>query len=38
MGKGAFGKVKLCRDTRDNKQYAIKIMNKALLKKKRQVD
>uniref|UniRef100_A0A7S0MSI2 non-specific serine/threonine protein kinase n=1 Tax=Cryptomonas curvata TaxID=233186 RepID=A0A7S0MSI2_9CRYP len=36
LGKGAFGKVKLCRDTRDDKKYAIKIMNKALLKKKRQ--
>jgi len=36
LGKGAFGKVKLCKDTRDGKLYALKIMDKNVLKKKRQ--
>eukprot|EP00281_Chroomonas_sp_CCMP1168_P034563 CAMPEP_0206255336 /NCGR_PEP_ID=MMETSP0047_2-20121206/24190_1 /ASSEMBLY_ACC=CAM_ASM_000192 /TAXON_ID=195065 /ORGANISM="Chroomonas mesostigmatica_cf, Strain CCMP1168" /LENGTH=438 /DNA_ID=CAMNT_0053681723 /DNA_START=118 /DNA_END=1434 /DNA_ORIENTATION=+ len=36
LGKGAFGKVKLCKDTRDGKLYALKIMDKTVLKKKRQ--
>jgi len=38
LGKGAFGKVKLCRDTSDpdERLYAIKIMDKNVLKKKRQ--
>ncbi len=37
LGKGAFGKVKLCKDSRDGKLYAFKIMDKNVLKKKRQV-
>mmetsp|Transcript_14698 Transcript_14698/g.30423 ORF Transcript_14698/g.30423 Transcript_14698/m.30423 type:complete len:404 (+) Transcript_14698:11-1222(+) len=36
LGKGAFGKVKLCKDTNDGQLYAIKIMDKMMLKKKRQ--
>ena len=38
MQKKAFGKVKLCRDTRleENNLFAIKIMDKMVLKKKRQ--
>ena len=38
MAKKAFGKVKLCRDTRleENNLFAIKIMDKMVLKKKRQ--
>jgi len=36
LGKGAFGKVKLCKDINDGKMYAIKIMDKMMLKKKRQ--
>eukprot|EP00287_Rhodomonas_sp_CCMP768_P019270 CAMPEP_0202818798 /NCGR_PEP_ID=MMETSP1389-20130828/8611_1 /ASSEMBLY_ACC=CAM_ASM_000865 /TAXON_ID=302021 /ORGANISM="Rhodomonas sp., Strain CCMP768" /LENGTH=386 /DNA_ID=CAMNT_0049491223 /DNA_START=104 /DNA_END=1264 /DNA_ORIENTATION=+ len=36
LGKGAFGKVKLCKDTHDGQLYAIKIMDKTVLKKKRQ--
>ena len=37
LGKGAFGKVKLVQDTKDGKFYALKIMDKMVLKKKRQV-
>jgi serine/threonine protein kinase len=36
LGKGAFGKVKLVQDTKDGKFYALKIMDKMVLKKKRQ--
>lgn len=36
LGKGAFGKVKLCKDSHDGHLYAIKIMDKTVLKKKRQ--
>ena len=38
MQKKAFGKVKLCRDTRleENNLFALKIMDKTVLKKKRQ--
>ena len=36
LGKGAFGKVKLVKDTKDGNLYALKIMDKMVLKKKRQ--
>ena len=32
LGEGSFGKVKLCIDTQSNITYAVKIMNKKLLK------
>jgi len=32
LGEGSFGKVKLCIDTKSNTTYAVKIMNKKLLK------
>ena len=35
LGKGSFAKVKLARDVNTNQYYAIKVMNKSLLKKKR---
>lgn len=34
LGEGSFGKVKLCIDTKTNQAYAVKIMNKKLLKSK----
>ena len=34
LGEGSFGKVKLCVDTQSNNTYAVKIMNKKLLKSK----
>jgi len=34
LGKGSFAVVKLCKDTKTNQQYAIKIMSKKELKKK----
>jgi serine/threonine protein kinase len=37
LGKGSFGKVKLCRDTKDSQLYAIKILDKMVLRRKRQV-
>jgi len=36
LGKGAFGKVKLCKDIDTDETFAIKIMDKTVLKKKRQ--
>lgn len=35
LGEGAFGKVKLCQSITDGQYYAVKIMNKSLLKRKR---
>ena len=32
LGEGSFGKVKLCIDTVSNSTYAVKIMNKKVLK------
>ena len=34
LGEGAYGKVKLCIDTQSNNTYAVKIMNKKILKTK----
>jgi len=36
LGKGSFGKVKLCRNTHDGELYAIKVMDKNILRRKRQ--
>lgn len=38
LGKGSFGKVKVCVDTSDQTVYAMKILNKALLKKRKLVN
>uniref|UniRef100_A0A7S3DEH9 Probable transcriptional regulator ycf27 n=1 Tax=Palpitomonas bilix TaxID=652834 RepID=A0A7S3DEH9_9EUKA len=35
IGEGAFGKVKRCESVVDGREYAVKIMNKSLLKRKR---
>lgn len=34
LGKGSFATVKLCKDSKTGIKYAIKVMNKKLLKKK----
>eukprot|EP00741_Cyanophora_paradoxa_P001419 tig00000489_g1372.t1 len=35
LGAGSYGKVKICIDTNTNKTYAVKIMKKSILKRKR---
>jgi len=35
IGSGSYGKVKLCHNTHDNRDYALKIINKEILRRKR---
>lgn len=35
LGRGAYGKVRMCLNTEDQQRYAVKILKKAALKKKR---